>query len=86
MGHLKILALAYPSLIVIFLNFSFEVLTVLIPEIALTTVDFPWATWPMVPMLMVAYRLMTDWDRGVSTEASKSSNDYCDNCGGFEVQ
>jgi hypothetical protein len=27
------------------------------PESALTTVDFPWATWPMVPILMVAWRL-----------------------------
>jgi len=27
-----------------FLNFSFDVLTVLIPEIAFTTVDFPCAT------------------------------------------
>lgn len=43
------LALAYPSLIVMFLSSSFLNLTVCTPEIAFTTVDFPWATWPMVP-------------------------------------
>jgi hypothetical protein len=33
--------------------------TVCTPEIAFTTVDLPCATWPMVPMLMVAWRDMT---------------------------
>lgn len=43
------LALAYPSLMVMFLSSSFLNLTVWTPEIAFTTVDFPWATWPIVP-------------------------------------
>lgn len=34
---------------VMFLSSSFLNLTVWTPEMALTTVDFPWATWPMVP-------------------------------------
>lgn len=29
------------------------------PEIALTTVDLPWATCPTVPMLRIACRLIT---------------------------
>jgi len=37
-----------------FLNF-----TVCTPDIAFTNVDFPWATWPIVPMLIVACLLMT---------------------------
>jgi hypothetical protein len=48
-----------------FLNFSFDVFTVLIPEIALTTVDFPCATCPIVPILIVAYQEMTSGDNGV---------------------
>lgn len=47
--HSLTLALAYPSLMVMFLSSSFLNLTVCTPEIAFTTVDFPWATWPMVP-------------------------------------
>lgn len=43
------LALAYPNLMVMFLSSSFLNLTVWTPEMAFTTVDFPWATWPMVP-------------------------------------
>ena len=42
-----------------------EVLT-LTPEIARTKVDLPWATWPMVPMLMVAWREMISGVSGVS--------------------
>lgn len=34
---------------VMFLSSSFLNLTVWTPEMAFTTVDFPWATWPMVP-------------------------------------
>lgn len=34
---------------VIFRTSSFLNLTVITPEIAFTTVDFPWATWPIVP-------------------------------------
>lgn len=43
------------------------------PEIAFTTVDFPCATCPMVPMLMVAWRLMTSGVNGVSFDASRVS-------------
>ena len=63
--HLYILALAYPSLIVMFLTFYCLNLTVYTPEIALTTVDFPWATWPMVPILRVACLLITCGDDAV---------------------
>lgn len=38
-----------PSLIVMFRSSSFLKRTVWTPEMALTTVDLPWATWPMVP-------------------------------------
>lgn len=55
-----------PSLIVIFLSSSFLKRTVCTLEIALTTVDFPWATCPIVPMLMVACREMTSGDCGVN--------------------
>ena len=61
---------------VIFLSSSFLNLTVCTPEMALTTVDFPWATWPMVPTLMVAWRLMTSGDRGVNVLTSCSHKDY----------
>jgi hypothetical protein len=56
-----------------FLNFSFELFTVLIPEIALTTVDFPWATCPIVPMLIVAYLEITSGERGVNSSIFSSS-------------
>ena len=46
-------------------TYLFVILT-LTPEIALTKVDFPWATWPIVPMLMVAWREMMSGVRGVS--------------------
>jgi hypothetical protein len=35
---------------VMFRTSSFLNLTVMTPEIALTTVDFPCATWPIVPV------------------------------------
>ena len=38
-----------PSLMVMFLSSSFLKRTVWTPEIAFTTVDLPWATWPIVP-------------------------------------
>ncbi len=44
--------------------------TVLTPEMALTTVDLPWATCPMVPMLMVACFEMTSGVRAVSVDGS----------------
>lgn len=40
------------------------------PEIAFTTVDLPWATCPIVPMLMVACLLMISGDRGVNLAGS----------------
>lgn len=51
---------------VIFLSSSFLNRTVCTPEIALTTVDLPWATWPIVPILMVACLEMTSGESGVS--------------------
>lgn len=60
----------HPSLMVIFRSSSGLVLTVFTPLIALTTVDLPWATWPMVPMLMVACLEMTSGVSGVSVEGS----------------
>jgi hypothetical protein len=45
----RTLALAYPSLIVIFRTSSFLKRTVMTPDIAFTTVDLPCATCPMVP-------------------------------------
>lgn len=55
-----------PNLMVIFLSSSFLNLTVCTPEIAFTTVDFPWATWPMVPMLIVACLDITSGDKADS--------------------
>ena len=57
-----------------FLNFSFELLTVLMPDIALTTVDFPCATCPIVPMLIVACLEITSGDNGVSSSIQICSN------------
>lgn len=48
--HVLTFAFAYPSLIVIFLSSSFLNRTVRTSEIAFTTVDFPWATCPIVPI------------------------------------
>ena len=47
------------NLIVIFLTLSCLNLTVLTPDTALTTVDFPCATCPTVPTLRVACLLIT---------------------------
>lgn len=46
----RTLALAYPSLMVIFRTNSFLNRTVCTPEMAFTTVDFPCATCPIVPV------------------------------------
>lgn len=62
--------LVLPSLMVMLRSNSFLKRTVWTPEIAFTTVDLPWATCPIVPMLMVACREMTSGDRGVSFEMS----------------
>ena len=43
------------------------------PEIARTRVDLPWATWPIVPMFIVAYLEMISGLRGVINEGSKLS-------------
>lgn len=55
-----------PSLIVMFLSSSFLKRTVCTLEMALTTVDFPCATCPIVPILMVAWRDITSGDWGVN--------------------
>ena len=39
---------------------------------ALTNVDFPWATWPIVPMFIVAYLDIISGVRGVKTDVSWS--------------
>ena len=49
-----------------FLSSSFLKRTVVTPERAFTTVDFPWATCPMVPRLIVAWREITSGLSGVS--------------------
>lgn len=59
---------------VIFLSSSFLKRTVCTPEMAFTTVDFPWATCPIVPILMVACREMTSGDKGVSLVTSYKQN------------
>lgn len=45
---------------------SFLNLTVCTPEMAFTTVDFPWATCPIVPIFIVACLLITSGDKAVS--------------------
>lgn len=55
-----------PSLMVMLRSSSFLKRTVCTPEMALTTVDFPWATWPIVPMLIVAWREITSGESGVN--------------------
>lgn len=59
-----------PNLMVMLRSSSFLKRTVWTPEIALTTVDLPWATWPMVPMLIVAWREITSGDSGVNVAIS----------------
>ena len=54
-----------------YLLFNATDLTVCTPERALTTVLLPWATWPMVPMLIVACREITSGERGVSLATSR---------------
>ncbi len=49
---------------VILRSFSFLNRTVNTPDKDLTTVDLPWATWPIVPILIVACRLMTEGVNG----------------------
>ena len=53
---------------------SFLNLTVWTPEIAFTTVDLPWATCPIVPILIVAWRLITSGDKAVNLEISYLEN------------
>ena len=54
-----------------FLSNSFLNRTVWTPLRALTTVDFPCATWPIVPILIVACLEITSGVRGVSFDESK---------------
>lgn len=56
---------------------SFLNRTVCTPEMAFTTVDFPWATWPMVPMLMVACRAIISGVNGESVEVSMVEGSGC---------
>ena len=53
---MRTLAFAYPSLMVMFRTSSFLNRTVMTPDIAFTTVDFPWATWPIVPAIALSAR------------------------------
>lgn len=53
-----------------FLSNSFLNRTVCTPEIAFTTVDFPWATCPMVPMFIVACLDITSGDKADSLVTS----------------
>lgn len=59
-----------PNLIVMLRSNSFLKRTVCTPEIAFTTVDLPWATWPIVPTLMVAWRDITSGVLGVNLDTS----------------
>ena len=70
-GHWNILQFAYPSFMVMFRTRSFECWRVSLPLSAWTTVDFPWATCPIVPMLIVACLAITSGVRGVSCLISK---------------
>lgn len=47
------------------LTYSSICLTVFTPDIAFTNVDLPWATWPIVPILIVAYLEIALKDSGV---------------------
>lgn len=59
-----------PSLIVMLRSNSFLNRTVCTPEIAFTTVDLPCATWPIVPIFIVACLLITSGESGVSAATS----------------
>lgn len=63
-----------------FLSSSFLNLTVWTPESALTTVDLPCATCPMVPMLMVACLEITSGERGVSLLVSRLARSCLARC------
>ena len=52
-----------------------NVLTVLTPEIALTTVDFPCATCPIVPTLIVACLDITSGVKGDRIPKSRVARD-----------
>lgn len=58
LGSVSTFAFAYPSLMVMFRSISFLKRIVWTPEIALTTVDFPCATCPIVPIFIVACLLL----------------------------
>lgn len=55
------------------------------PEIALTTVDFPCATCPMVPIFSVACRCITVTSKGSSFSGFRSSNAYSGRLNFFDL-
>lgn len=68
-----------PNLMVILRSNSFLKRTVCTPEMALTTVDLPCATWPIVPILMVACREITSGESADNFEMScngQMNNNY----------
>ena len=67
----------------IFLSFSILCFVVCTPDIALTKVVFPCATWPIVPIFIVAWRLIIS---NVSGEISpfNVSNDWIESFGCFD--
>lgn len=60
---------------------SFLKRTVCTPEIALTTVDLPCATWPIVPMLIVACREITSGESALSVFTSSLLRSCTASCG-----
>ena len=67
---------------VIFLSSSFLKRTVCTPDIALTTVDFPCATCPIVPIFMVACRAIISGVRGVKVDVSRVLGSGCSGSSG----
>lgn len=70
---------------VIFLSSSFLNLTVCTPDIAFTTVDFPCATCPIVPILIVACLAIISGDSGVRADTSRSSGLGCSGSSGLST-
>ena len=64
---------------------SFLNRTVCTPEMAFTTVDFPCATWPMVPIFVVACLAMMTGDIAVRDLTSRSCGSGCSGKGGLET-
>lgn len=70
---------------VMFLSSSFLNLTVCTPDIAFTTVDFPCATCPIVPIFIVACREMISGESGVNCEVSRSFGSGCSGSSGLLI-